>query len=116
MTASPNLESPTDEQLAYVEDSLGITLPIEYKMFLKIGGGQDLSISLEVAGVEELLEARDYVKEHKCLPFASNTYGDLYCLYMKNKIEYPVIVWHLASQTFRKESNSFASWLSTYLR
>jgi len=40
---------PTDDEFEYVEDALGIKLPIEYKMFLKLGGLTDPSINLQMA-------------------------------------------------------------------
>jgi len=38
MNGGADAQYPTDDEIEYVEDTLGIKLPIEYKMFLKLGG------------------------------------------------------------------------------
>ena len=116
MNEESNTQFSTDEEIEYVEDELGIKLPNEYKMFLKLGGLTDPAINLQMATPSELLASRDYVREKKCLPFASNTFGDLYCLQMKNSAECPVIVWQRESNSFRRECSSFTIWLSNYMR
>ena len=115
MNEDSNIQFPTDEEIEYVEDALGIKLPIEYKMFLKLGGLTDPAIHLQMATPSELLASRDYVREQKCLPFASNTFGDMYCLHMKKGAECSVIFWHRESNSFRRECSSFAIWLSNYM-
>ncbi len=115
MSTSGN-SSPYDDEMRYVESKLGLELPLAYKAFVKYGGLQDENVIHQVASPIELLDAKDYIVEKKCMPFATTMTGDLYCWQITPGIEWPVIFWLQGASTFRKDSENFSIWLSSSIR
>lgn len=111
--SSHNLDKPVpaESEISKVEELLGMKLPEEYKIFVRLGGLNDLLFSCEIAKPEELIAAKAYIQDKGCMPFASNDYGDLFCWEIVNDKIWPVIFWNHETNKFNYSCDSFISWL-----
>lgn len=70
---------PGDEQLTKAETALRVSLPAEYREFVRCGGLNDLRFKNRILGPAEIVQNARYLHGGDHVPFASNGCGDLYC-------------------------------------
>ncbi|WP_165973898.1 SMI1/KNR4 family protein [Paucimonas lemoignei] len=103
---------PSEADITNAESSLGRGLPEQYKVFLRLGGLNDLRFNHEILSPSEILHNRTYLPSLEYVPFASNGCGDLFCWKAGELDDPQVYLWEHDSGKLLDCGANFVAWLA----
>jgi hypothetical protein len=103
---------PSEEEIEQAEKWLCSVLPEQYKVFLRLGGLNDLRFNHNILALREIGGNRRHLPSPGFLPFASNGCGDLFCWKERAGDDPTVFYWEHESGEFSECASSFSEWLA----
>ena len=102
---------PSQSELDKTETKLGKSLTDWYKVFVMLGGLNDLRFSAEVLSPKELVENQEYINKSKYTVFASDGCGGLFCWADDNTDS--IFYWNHETDKYSEISKNFVKWLES---